>query len=358
MTRVAGRPVADNVRTEVRAVPAYAISEAKAAVRLDRNESPAEISEALRAAILADVASRKWSRYPDPYARELKESAAVREGLAADSVIVGNGSNSLFLSLFAAVGGRGRRFGITPPTFSLYAPWLKAMGAQIVEFPLDEGSLEAPAGQMIEAARRDPELSFVICSPNNPTGVLFPREALEELLAAGSLVILDEAYVEFAGETARDLLGRFPNLAIARTLSKAAALAGVRVGFLFGSPDLLSHVEKLLPPYSVNVFARAAASAVLCAPDEIRERVAGIVAERERLFRSLASLSGARMRRSSANFVYLRPDRHAAEIWDAVRARGVLVRKVAGTRGEAIRVTVGRPEENDAFLRAWVEVIA
>ena len=357
MTRLARSP-AEIVRPEVRAIPAYAISEAAAAVRLDRNESPREISDALRAAILGDVASRRWSRYPDPYARQLKEQVGAREGLAPESVLVGNGSNSLFLSLFAAIGGPGRRFGITPPTFSLYSPWLRATGAEIVEFPLDEETLDAPVARMLKAAAQDPALSFVLCSPNNPTGVSLPRSALEALLETGAFVVLDEAYAEFAGASALGLLERFPNLAVARTLSKAAALAGVRVGLLFGRPELVSQVEKLVPPYSVNVFARAAAAAVLAAPEEIRQRVAAIVSERERLWSALERLGGARLRPSSANFVYLRPERPAADLWEALRGRGVLVRKVAGTRGDAIRVTVGRPEENDAFLRAWKEVVA
>jgi histidinol-phosphate aminotransferase len=357
MSPATRRTVGENVRGEVRDLPAYVISEAAAAVRLDRNESPGEISPAIRSAILAEVESRRWSRYPDPYARDLKQLAAAREGLTADHVLVGNGSNSLFLSLFAAVGGPGRRFAITPPTFSLYAPWLRATGAAIQEFPVDEETLQPPARRLVEAARSDPDLSFVLCSPNNPTGVSFPRAGLEEVLDTGALVVLDEAYAEFAGASALDLLARYPNLAITRTLSKAAALAAVRVGFLFGHPDLLTHVEKLVPPYSVNVFARAAAGAVLGAPTEIHDRVRSIVDERERVLTQVAAVAGARVRTSSANFVYLRTDRPAAEIWDALRARGVLVRKVAGTRADAIRVTIGRPEENDAFLRAWREVM-
>lgn len=357
MTKLAGRAAIENVRREVRALPAYAISAASAPVRLDRNESPGEVSSALRESILADLDSRTWSRYPDPYAREVKARAAAREGLAPESVLVGNGSNALLLSLFAAVGGPGRRFGITPPTFSLYSPWLKATGAEVLEFAIEEETLEAPAAEMIEAARSDPALSFVICSPNNPTGVLFPRAALENLLGTGALVVLDEAYAEFAGGSARTLLARYPSLIIARTLSKAAALAGVRVGFLFGDAGVLAQVEKLLPPYCVNLFSRAAALAVLGAPEEIRMRVAAIVSERERMFAELAALEGARLRPSFANFLYLRAERPVSEVWDELRRLGVLVRRVAGTRGDAIRVTVGRPEENDAFLRAWKEVV-
>ena len=358
MSRTRRRSAADNVRPEVRALPAYAISEAAADVRLDRNESPGEISPALRSAILAEVDSRRWSRYPDPYARELKAIAAASEGLPPDRVLAGNGSNSLFLSLFAAVGGSGRRFAIAPPTFSLYAPWLKATGAAICEFPVDEETLEPPATRLVEAARSDPDLSFVLCSPNNPTGIPFPRPALVDLLETGALVVVDEAYAEFSGTSARDLLGLHPNLVIARTLSKAAALAGVRVGFLFGHPDLLAHVEKLVPPYSVNLFARAAASAVLSAPEEVRQRVGAIVAERQRMLAAVAPVPGARVRPSWANFLYLRTERPASEVWAELQRRGVLVRKVAGTPGDALRVTVGRPEENDAFVRAWSEVMA
>src|SRR5262249_32291688 len=229
--------------------------------------------------------------------------------------------------------------------------------------------LEPPLEAMLVRARRDPELMFVLCSPNNPTGTLFPRSGLIELLDSGNFVLMDEAYVEFVesgdraggaspspatrGGSAAGLLGRYPNLLISRTLSKAAALAGVRGGYMLGGAAVLRGVQKVGAPFSVSLFARAAAMAALSDVEATRQRIDAIVAERRRMTAALAERSGARISESHANFLYLRPDRPAEELFDALLARGILVRKVAGTRGLALRVTVGKPGENDRFLEAW-----
>ncbi len=343
------------LRPEMQDVPAYATSTASAPVRLDRNESPAEMAPRLREKVLEVLASERWSRYPDPYASELKSVLAAREGLSSGSVIVGNGSNSLFLSFFLAAGSPGRRIALCPPTFGLYAPWARAAGCGVVLFPLGEEDLAPPVERMLSAAREDPDLAFVVCSPNNPTGTLFPHEGLAGLLETGALVVVDEAYVEFSGGSARDLLPRFSNLLLSRTLSKAAALAGARIGYILGSPEVVSDIEKVLPPYGVNLFARAAALASLEDEAGTRGRVEAILRERERVSRELARMPGARLSPSQTNFLYLRPERPAGELFEALLSRGVLVRRVAGTRAEALRVTVGRPEENDRFLQAWKE---
>ena len=344
------------LRPGIEDVPAYATSALTAAVRLDRNESPEELAPELRERVLAALAAARWSRYPDAHGSELKAALAAREGLPAEGVVVGNGSNSLFLSVFVAAAFPGRRIGICPPTFGLYAPWARAAGCEVASFALGEEDLAPPVEAMLSAARGELDLAFVLCSPNNPTGTVFPREGLEALLATGALVVMDEAYVEFSGGSARDLLPRFPNLVIARTLSKAAALAGARVGYLLGDPDLLANIEKVVPPFGVNLFARAAAAAGLSDEARTRARVAAVVAERDRMAAALADLPGARLSDSRANFVYLRPQRPAGELFEGLRRRGVLVRRVAGTAGEALRVTVGQPEENERFLGAWKEV--
>ena len=344
------------LRPEMAEVPPYATSTASAPIRLDRNESPEEMPREWKEKVLASLAAARWSRYPDPYAGELKAALAARESLPAESVIVGNGSNSLLLSFFLAGASPGRRIGLCPPTFGLYASWARAAGYAIENFPLAEEDLAPQLEPMLLAARRDPGFAFVICSPNNPTGTLFPTDGLVALLETGILVLLDEAYVEFSGGGARGLLSRFGNLLISRTLSKAAALAGVRVGYMLGDPALLGEIEKVVPPFSVNLFARAAALAALAETGALRERVGAVVAERRRLARALAEMPGARLAESHANFLYLRPVRPAGELFQALADRGILVRRVGGTREGALRVTVGRPEENDRFLEAWREV--
>jgi len=344
------------VRREVREEPAYAAAKGDAPIRLDRNESPFEMPEEMRREVLGRLEEQSWSRYADPWALELRSSLARREGLSPEGVLVGNGSNSLFLSLFLALFGPGRRCALCPPTFGLYAPWVRAAGGEVVSFLLSEEDLSPPVDAMIEAARKDRSLVVLLCSPNNPTGTLFPEDGLRALLETEALVVLDEAYVEFSRTSAGAWLGERSNLVILRTLSKAAALAGARVGYLLADPALIAEVSKVYPPYAVNLFARAAALATLARPELLAERAAAIVAERDRVLPALSSAGGARVARSFTNFHYLRPEKPAAELAEAIRARGVAVRRVAGTRGEALRVTVGRTEENDRFLEIWKEV--
>jgi histidinol-phosphate aminotransferase len=355
LRKTASSPL-DFVRREVREAPAYAAGKGDAPIRLDRNESPAEMPEDMRREVLRRLDAESWSRYADPFAADLRSSLALREGLPPEAVLVGNGSNSLFLSLFLALFGPGRRCVLCPPTFGLYAPWVQAVGGEVVSLPLAEEDLSPPVEEMVEAARKDPALVVLLCSPNNPTGTLFPEDGLRALLQTDALVVLDEAYVEFSGRSARAWLDERSNLVILRTLSKAAALAGARVGYLLADPVLVAEISKVYPPYAVNLFARAAALATLARPDLLAERAAAIVAERDRVFPALSSAGGALVARSFANFHYLRPEKPAAELAEAIRARGVAVRRVAGVRGEALRVTVGRPEENDHFLEIWKEV--
>ena len=350
------------IRPEVRREAAYAVDPATAPVRLDRNESPWETPEELRRETLERLQSTPWSRYAAAGSDELVRAIAARENVPPEAVVVANGSNALFLSFFTAVGGAGRIFALTPPTFGLYAPWARATGGTVRDFPLAGDDLAFPEADLVREAARDPGLVLILCTPNNPTGSLLSRGGLEAILATGALAVVDEAYGEFISEaSARELLNSTRNLILVKTFSKALALAGARVGYLVADPELAAEIRKVVPPYCVNLFARCAALAALSRPDLVRSRVEAILLERERVRRGVEAAGGARIGPSRANFLYLRPDRPAEELLAALLARGVLVRRVAGTAGTertALRVTVGTPPENDRFLEAWKGVVA
>lgn len=308
----------------------------------------------MRRDVLARLEETPWSRYAAADSGPLVRAIAAREGVPPDCVVVANGSNALFLSLFTALGGPDRAFALTPPTFGLYAPWARSTGGATRQFPLAEEDLAFPGEDLTRAAVEDPRLVFLICSPNNPTGSVLTRSDLGAILSAGALAVVDEAYGEFAPEaSARDLLASWSNLILVKTFSKALALAGARVGYLLADPALAAEIRKVVPPYCVNLFAQSAALATLARPDLVLSRVGAILAERERLRGAVTAAGGARVGPSRANFLYLRPDRPAEELLSALLARGVLVRRVAGTKRAALRVTVGTPLENDQFLEAW-----
>ena len=196
----------------------------------------------------------------------------------------------------------------------------------------------------------------IVCSPNNPTGSLLPPADVARLCGeADALVVVDEAYHEFAGQTVAPLLHDHPNLIVLRTFSKAMAMAGLRVGYLMASPELVAEIDKARLPYNLNVFSQAAALAVLGDPAAVESSVARLVRARDGLFRDLASIPRVRPYRSHANFIlFALEGRAPADVFRALHERGVLVRDVSATAplSACLRVSVGTDEENAAFLAA------
>jgi histidinol-phosphate aminotransferase len=209
-------------------------------------------------------------------------------------------------------------------------------------------------GRLASRLRDERPSALFLCSPNNPTGSWLPPEALETLLQASpeTLLVLDEAYGEFAGWSARQLLPRHANLAVLKTFSKAAGLAGLRIGYLLASPDLAGAVGRAKLPYSVNLFAALAAEKVLENGTLLEERVGRIVSERERIGSDLARIRGVHVYPSRANFLLFEVD-DAQRVFASLVESGVLVRDVSAGHprlSRSLRVTIGLPEENDQFL--------
>ena len=196
---------------------------------------------------------------------------------------------------------------------------------------------------------------MVLCSPNNPTGTWIEKQDLIRVLeSARGLVLLDEAYHEFSGQTFLPLLGEFDNLVIVRTFSKAMSMAGLRFGYMVAHPEVVRQIRKGKLPYSVNILALMAAEVVLDARHLLDGAIGKIVDERERLTEQLAGRPGVRVFPSRTNFVLIETPHPPREIFDALRRDGVLVRDVSGypLLARALRVSVGRPDENDRFLGA------
>jgi histidinol-phosphate aminotransferase len=246
------------------------------------------------------------------------------------------------------------------PTFVMYRITAKAHGAKPVEVPLDAGwDLDAASmGHAIEMMR--PSLVFV-ASPNNPTGNRMSADRLERLVASASdaLFVLDEAYVDYAGESLRSWRERHPRLGILRTLSKVG-LAALRIGWLEADEALVREVDKVRQPFNVSATSQAAAAAVLAdAWDDVRAHVQGVVRERERVSAAVRAMPGFDVTPSDANFVWIGTPRPAAETTAALLARGVLVRSFHAAGGRLqnrMRVTIGTAAENDAFLEALAAV--
>jgi len=342
------------VREEVRALQAYHVPPAAGLVKLDAMENPYRLPGPLAMEMGARLAAVAINRYPDPSGAGLKE--ALRSALelpASQEIVLGNGSDEILQIIALALARPGATSLCLEPSFAMYRISAIAAGLRPVGVALREDfSLDEPALMRALAAER-PAVTW-ISYPNNPTGNLFPRDAVLRILdAAPGLVVVDEAYHAFAGgATLLPELGRRDNLVIVRTVSKLG-LAGLRLGFAIGPRAWLEHFEKLRLPYNVNVLSAAAAELLLANREVLDRQTAQIVADRARLETALDGLGIERFP-SAANFLLVRvADGPAA--FEALRQRGILVRTFHGSHpllANCLRFTVGTPDENHRLLEA------
>jgi histidinol-phosphate aminotransferase len=365
MTSLADLPIRD----ELRGRSAYRSPQEAAPVRLNNNENtwplPDEVVGDMAKAI--EGVLRELNRYPDRDAMALREALAgyLGEGLTWANVWVANGSNEVLQQLMQTFGGSGRlALGFTP-SYSMHPVIAASTGTAWVNGQRtgDFGLRAADAAAQVRAHRPDVVL---LCSPNNPTGTPLDADVIPAVLAeAPGMVIIDEAYAEFARAGARgclDLLASHPRLVVTRTMSKAFALAGVRLGVLAADAAVVEAVQLVRLPYHLSSLTQAAALAALAHAPALLATVEAIKVERDRLAAAMAGI-GLRVVDSDANFVLFGVASGAAAgrvdqaaVWRALRERGVLVRDV-GLAGW-LRVTAGTPAENDAFLAALGEAIA
>jgi len=326
-------------------------------VRLNTNESPFPPPDGFFDA-LADLArTMPLHRYPDRDAIALREAIASLHGVAPSNVFCANGSNEVIQTVLLTYGGHGRRALVFEPTYALHRHIAGQTGTNVVVGDRDD-AFELPLGDL-ERLSADADVTF-LCSPNNPTSVAERPEAVEVALGAtGGLVVVDEAYGQFASWSAQQFLDDDAPLVVLRTFSKTWAMAGVRLGYLLGPPWLVEELWRNVLPYHLSTPAQAAGVLALGFEREMRERVGLLVAERERVASRLADLP-VRSWPAQANFLLLRPDdRRGTDVWQALVDRSVLVRDCSSwpRLADCLRVTVGTPKENDSFLNALEEAL-
>jgi histidinol-phosphate aminotransferase len=347
-----------HIKPAVRAVAAYTLSARRAPIKLNQNENPFDVPEAVKRRVIQQALERPWSRYPDFDSQELVEALARFSGWRADGILAGNGSNELIEALLLVTVGEGTRVVIPEPTFTLYALLTGILGGKVVRAPLG-ADLEYDARALSRARRESGASVTIVCSPNNPTGGVLATDDLRRLCAeSDGLVVVDEAYHEFSRQTAVPLLSEHPNLVVLRTFSKAMAVAGLRLGYLLASPELVREVNKGRLPYNLNFFSQAAALAILDEAPAFGETVGRLIAMRDQLALDLATLPGVRVFPSRANFILFElQGADPKRVFDDLYARGVLIRDVTAypRLQRCLRVTVGSEDENMAFLNALRE---
>ena len=343
------------VREEIRRVTAYHVPPAQGMVKLDAMENPYRLPPELAREMADRLEQVAINRYPDPSGELLKRR--LRETMRIDTsldLLLGNGSDEILQIVSLALAKPHATVLSLEPSFVVYKLAATAAGMRYAgvalrqDFSLDVDALQ----RAIERER--PALTW-IAYPNNPTGNLFPREAiLDAVRASPGLVAVDEAYYAFSGGASMlDDVGRHPNLIVVRTVSKLG-LAGLRLGVAIAAPGWIHELDKLRMPYNVNVLTAAAADFLLERHEVFDRQTAAIVAERSRIETALDGMAGATRFPSSANFVLVRvPDGPGA--FEALRQRGILVRTFHGSHpllAHCLRLTVGTPDENTRMLDA------
>jgi len=325
-------------------------------VKLNTNESPFGPSpravEAMQAA-----AADSLRLYPDPEAMELRQALANHHGVKPEQVFVGNGSDEVIAHAFVALLKQPKPLLFPDVTYSFYPVWAQLFGLAYETVPLDDGMR-----LRVEDYRREAG-SIVIANPNAPTGIALPRAEIARLLAEHRdvPVLVDEAYVDFGGESAVPLIADHPNLLVVQTMSKSRALAGLRVGYALGDAGLieaLGRVKDSFNSYPLGRVAQAGATASLRDDAYFRKSCATVIAAREAMTRALVTL-GFVVLPSSANFVFSRhPQRGGAELAAALRDRAVLVRHFNKPRTAAwLRITVGTDDDSQRLIAAAADIL-
>jgi len=347
------------IRDEIRALTAYHVADSSGMVKLDAMENPYALPEDMRAEIARIVANTPVNRYPDPGGGELRgrllETLHLPPGC---ELMLGNGSDELIQVLALALARPGAVLMAVEPSFVMFRMIAAIAGMRYVGVPL-EADFRLNAQRMAEAvATHRPALTF-IAYPNNPTGNLFERAALERVIAESSgVVVIDEAYHAFAGESFLPELGRHPNMLVMRTLSKLG-LAGLRLGMLMGPREWITELDKLRLPYNVNVLSQRVAAYVLSRSDVLEAQTATLRAERARIAAALGRLPGIVAFPSDANFILFRVPA-AERVFASIKDAGVLIKNLASGHPllrECLRVTIGKPDENARFLAALESAI-
>lgn len=323
-------------------------------IRLDANENP---FGALPQAVGALAAYPDYGFYPDY--RPLREAVARYAGVAPEQVVLGNGADEVIDLLIRPFVEPGQAIVTCPPTFSMYRFFAQVNRCQVLpvprraDFSTDAEAIEAA----VRASQGNARLLFLV-SPSNPDGQAIPLHTVRRLLKLPLMVAVDEAYVEFGGESAVSLLPEHENLVVIRTFSKWAGMAGLRLGYALLAPKLVDCLERIRPPYNVNAATMVAALATLDNLEAARANVARLIDERERLRTGLAAIEGLEPLPSQANFILCRlQGRAGREVAGALARRGILIRTFSDPpMAGYVRVTVGRPDQNDALLAALREL--
>jgi histidinol-phosphate aminotransferase len=347
-------------RDDLALMAGYHSPQVDVGVRLNTNEAPEPPPPGFAEALAEGLARLDWHRYPDRSYTELRAAIAAHHGVDPANVFAANGSNEVLQTLCLTYGGAGRSVAVFEPTYALHSHIARitgtgvAVGERTDDLALDLREVRRVLGEA------QPAITF-LCSPNNPTGMVEDEATVREVLGlVPGLLVVDEAYGQFAPWSALELVGDDVPLVVTRTYSKTWSMAAARLGYLVGPAELVAQLDQVVLPYHLDAVKQLAGRLALEHDDAMKARVAALVEERGRLVAALSDLP-VDVWPSGANFVLFRPQtRDGGEVWKSLLERSVLVRDCSSwpRLDGCLRVTIGTPEEDDAFLSALGEVLS
>lgn len=335
-------------------VPGFQPTDIASWIKLNTNENPYPPSPRVVEAILAELGSDGASlrTYPSASSQKLREAAGKLYGFDPSWIIMANGSDEVLNNLIRACAGEGEDIGFVQPSYSYYATLAEIQGAAVCEYGLtDEFTIEA-----------FPEYYhgkvFFLTTPNSPLGFAFAPDYIEELAkSCGGILVIDEAYADFADGNSLELVKKYENVVVTRTLSKSYALAGMRLGLAIARPEIIAALDKIRDHYNLDRLAQAACLAALEDQEYFRESCRKIIETREWFTRQLAGI-GYTVIPSQGNFVFASPpDRNGKRVYDGLYERKILVRLLSDPLlAHGLRISIGTREEMEATLAAVTEI--
>lgn len=354
--------IQEMVKKDIRKLIAYKPEEISCPIRMEANENPYTINSSLKDSILDSISKVPLNRYPDSLATDLRDIISKKSGIKPENVLIGNGSDELIQMLITAFCEKEDKVLFPVPTFSMFGIIAKSLGVNKIEVPLDS-EWDIDLAEVKKSHEMNLPKIIFLSTPNNPTGNCFSETKILDIMEkASSLVVVDEAYADFYGKTFIDQLNLSENLIILKTLSKIG-MAGLRVGYLIASKEIIKILHKVRLPYNSNSLSQAAAKVILENNEIMESQVQKIIKGREFLLEELKKLQDEGSITpfpSDANFILFRTNKNANVVHKKLTEEGVLVRNLnsEGPLKNCLRVTVGLPEENEAFVKALKKAAA
>lgn len=343
------------IRPELTNLKPYKVYDFLHKIKMDANENPYEMPQNIREAIADEIFRHSFNRYPDPIATDLRKALAGEFDVDPDFIVIGNGSDELINYLISAFAGIDAKVIFPIPTFSIYGICSELWGTNISAIPLSE-NFDIQTEKIISEMKSAKKSVVFIGYPNNPTGNCFSYQSIMDIINcdANSIIVIDEAYAEFSGKSFLPLLNEHENLVILRTFSKAYGLAGLRVGYMIAGKEIINQILKVKMVFNINSLSQKIALILLRYKNQMSDLIQRIIKERERLSNMLDNISWIKRYHSDANFILFRTEYDSENVFDKLLSKGILVRAFneRGLLENCLRVTVGKPEENDLFISA------